>query len=552
MYHAKDLNGGKIVSADDASPYGHYRCPTCQAKVFLRSGRLRSLHFAHMPKQGKPECELFHPSFPMGRGWGALPAPPIEPAVAAIELGIELSEATHSGSAKRPWALRLTLPRSSDGLGEMLVDLGGGDHRKVPLANLVLSSRTYTVDPAAPDFGVTWTSPAVSRSYRAAVLHRIPGLNRSAPSIFGLSQSKRKPRTEVVSWGDSYYLVYPNECAVTLPTSLTNQSFAENRGWACALVSLPEDPDPELADWFRTICDIVIAPTRRSWALVFPAPYGLDDDGALKVPPSPLLLLALRLIAGESAAAFSCRTAALAANINLSSQRLHSIEITAPASELICDQMDLAWADKLFAPVVPVPYPSEVQELAVTFDFQVGARRVTGVLHHVTGHTHLVHLRASKGQLSAIKGPTGLVGELRRRLQDWTKWEIEPLCFSHGTSTDGLSLIDEVQLGCINEALKDHNAEVVLDFWAFGRFACAPHERVSTQREAFSIDAALRQRIAWLLNTSGLLSLGSGLTVSTADDTSLVQAVTRMRPPPILTAHHRSIRAELRRYGVPA
>src|SRR5687768_3970782 len=110
MYWAAERRGGAIVKADVAKTWGEYRCPTCKAEVFLRSGQQRANHFAHMPGQGKPDCGFFHYAVDLGR------APPTSATrsqsrhVDPLSLSIELdSEPQKRGLRK--WRLRLTVPR---------------------------------------------------------------------------------------------------------------------------------------------------------------------------------------------------------------------------------------------------------------------------------------------------------------------------------------------------------------------------------------------------------------------------------------------------------
>jgi hypothetical protein len=175
MYHAKDRRTGQLIGASKASPWGNYRCPTCNAEVSLRSGDYRVTHFAHKPGQGKPECDEFHPSPDLVHSWRDVPTsqgPEVDP----LWLNIELEPERDARRGLRRWGLTLTVPKSPDDHGVIQIDLGGGDTRKIALSRLFLGPQTYRADPGAQDFGASWISPDVRPPYRAAIEHRIPGL----------------------------------------------------------------------------------------------------------------------------------------------------------------------------------------------------------------------------------------------------------------------------------------------------------------------------------------------------------------------------------------
>src|SRR3954470_9964474 len=124
MFYAKERRTEKIVPAAKGSPYGDYRCPICKADVFLKRGEIYQAHFAHMPGQGKPECENYYPPEDLRRQWQATTAVPKDLPVEGLFLGIEL-EPQGDARGPRKWGLRLTVPKSHDGRGEIRIDFGG-------------------------------------------------------------------------------------------------------------------------------------------------------------------------------------------------------------------------------------------------------------------------------------------------------------------------------------------------------------------------------------------------------------------------------------------
>src|SRR5262249_47536943 len=152
---------GTIIPAAKASPYGEYRCPTCKGEAFLKAGQIYIAHFAHMPGQGKPECDDYHPLEDLRRQWETSPTQLPTHKIDGLLLSIDLEPDHDARRGLRGWGLRLTVPKSYDSHGEIRIDLGGGDVRPVSLATLSLGARTYPANPAALDFGAAWVSPEV-------------------------------------------------------------------------------------------------------------------------------------------------------------------------------------------------------------------------------------------------------------------------------------------------------------------------------------------------------------------------------------------------------
>src|SRR5688572_5270976 len=125
MLYAEIRSTGKIIPAEKASPYGDYRCPTCRAEVFLRAGRIYVPHFAHVPGQGKPECDDYHPPEHLRRQ-SETPSPQPSPQkIDGLLLSIEFEPDRDDRHGLRRWGLRLTVPKSYDSHGEIRMDLGG-------------------------------------------------------------------------------------------------------------------------------------------------------------------------------------------------------------------------------------------------------------------------------------------------------------------------------------------------------------------------------------------------------------------------------------------
>lgn len=546
MLHATDRRTGKIIAAGKASSYGDYRCPTCRARVNLRAGQYRVAHFAHLPGQGKPECELFHPSDNLA-ALPPFPAPSPAAAIDPLELSIELAVREPRRNLPRNWAPRLTLPKSDDGLGEIMMDFGGGDIRKIPLVNLVLSGRAFPIDPAAPDYGATWIGPAVSPSYRAAVQHRIPGLNPRTPTVFSVTRQKQKPRSRAVHWGESCYLVWPVEFAPAFPQGLFTVPLADHRGWSCFFALLPDQADPEIAAWFENVCDVVVARPRKAWVMVYPPAYAIDDEGNIKTPISTPLLVAVKPVddGSDVAGEIACASGPESGTVTLSGTGSHFVEISSRGGE----RLYLTWDETPLANLVQVPHSQTSDEPAVILDCEIAGEKWSLPLHDTRSGARLESLRSAGGTIARIRGPCGVVGELRCQHHGQPAWDSSELRFEAPPAPNGLAVLEEEPLARINDALCDRYMAVALDFGAFGACAsCAARPESKTRLVVLRRD--LRQRLAWLCQAAGPGHIRPTCNIDAAGDAALIEAFSGLTPPPFLIAHHRALAHELRTLGV--
>ncbi len=141
MDYARDA-GGKIVSAEDASPLGFYRCsrPDCGGRVYLPRVKVQRKHFRHYPGEGTTACDEYFPSNTVGDSdvytTAAVEDDP-------SELGLLLTQIDGH------WGLGLRLPEipreelgetSLGALRSALVDVYAGRDRSLRVSALELRS----------------------------------------------------------------------------------------------------------------------------------------------------------------------------------------------------------------------------------------------------------------------------------------------------------------------------------------------------------------------------------------------------------------------------
>jgi len=546
MYFAAERRSREIVPAHKANAWRDYFCPTCKAGVFLRDGKRRDKHFAHMPRQGKPECEDFHPSNELARSWQTNTVVTPGPSVDPLRLGIELEPDHVSVRGPRKWRLCLTVPKSHDGRGKISIDLGGGDVRLITLAKLSLGAQTYVVDPTAAEFGAKWVSPEVHSDYKSAVEERTAGLDNDTMNAFSSTRQKLKPLTDAFCWGESYYFVWMSKATFAFPPGLISHALAENRGWSCALGILPHAPDAQLADWLTTNCNLPIIRAKREWAIVYPPPYAFDDNGSLEIPATTEVVLALKSIGSEQAGNLSCTVGAATVYLELAGTTQHFAELSEPkgtANKVV----HLAWDGAHVITLVAKPYPEAPIEPSVALEFEREGSKESAALHQTRARHFLSDTRNAKARLTAIHVHSALRGELRHRKVDALDWTTEALTV---TPAGSLSLrktpLATDLIERINLTLQDRSLDVALDFGPFGHFFASRVDEVQITVSAFRIRRQLRARVEWLCKASGSFVAGQRQPVGMLDDRALIDHFFQLVVPAELLAHKRALESALR------
>lgn len=544
MKWAKERQGGKVVHAADGKTWGDYRCPTCSAPVFLRSGRYNADHFAHMPGQAKPDCENFHPAFDLSRSPYLPSAPPEPKHVDPLQLGIELEPNAEKHGARK-WRLCLTVPKAVDAHGQITINLGGRDNRTISLTKLSLGAETYTAQPDTPEFGASWVSHEVRPEYRDAVQHRIPGLDPTMLNAFAATSAKRKPRTHSLSWGEGYYFVTRSDKSLTLPSSLPSKPLARLMDWDCVLAILPHEPSPEIEAWFRQHGDMSIARATRDWAVIYPAPFALGDDGDLHIHSSEYIVLALKsgsLASGDDLTVSSGRSHA---TLELDGSQGPFVVLSGGARTTE-GQIYLTWGGAYVATLATTPFSKTTEQVTVSVVCNGPEGTARAELHHSSSHTLLSEVRLGRRELVGLKGHAALHGKLRWRSPNASTWDERAIIFSPLPNPR----VDDDLLRTVNATLQDRSLEIDLDFGPFGKFsASASLKQVSTGPPAEKrLPPHLRARIEWLSRACRSYADNSRRPIATLSDTLLLSHLKRLSVPTKLLAHKRALDGQLQRF----
>ena len=555
MYQARDPRTGRIVQASDASPRGYYVCPVCKADVFLRHGDHRVAHFAHRPGLALPECELYHSSADdIQNPWPIIPTSPRDGAapenerIPPLALSITIEpEAAIRRNRLRGWSLVLTVPKSADDHGQIMIDCGGDFRPKISLTKLAFAPQTYPAYPDSVDYGAVWVSPEVRPEYRSAVMHRIPGLKRGQVTAFATGAQKYKPRVESLLWATNYYFVWRRDGQLSLPAELLSQSLADSAAWCCALISLPDEGDAALVNWLRERCGLRVVHEKRKWSIIYPAAYNVDIGGRVQLPPTSSILMGT-FVSGEATghdSLLECTAGDLRASVVVPPARWHFFEVA--ADDAVRESvLALNW-DHIPLPELTRVAPSHAgPPFAVVLDFRSKRNRVLSqaALHHMSCREALKSVRATALDITGIQVPAAISGEFRWRAADQIQWQSLALNGVASRDARGVSLPPDV-VSSVNNWLQDQALEASLSFGPFGEFCTEIEPAAPTTRPR--LRSTTRAKVIWYCKSSKAYASRTRKPVDALDDGELLAHFVSVPAPAWLVVHKRAIERELER-----
>jgi hypothetical protein len=423
--------------------------------------------------------------------------------------------------------------------------------RKIALSKLVLGPQTYRADPGAPDFGATWISPDVRQPYRAVFEHRVLGLSDRVLNAFAAAgRPNFKPLSHVLQWGESYYLIGRENKPLTFPSAIATHALATIEGWRGALIALPDLPDPEIAAWLETACDLPVARAKRQWAFVYPPLSSIDDDGTLQVASASKILLAIKPIDERPGDAdrVSCTTGTSSAETSINGHNLHILEITIPEQEAR-KPIYLRWADTYLATVMAQSNFDQVRAPEITLAFSPESPLLRLPLHHANCLKLLEQVRQGQRKISEISGPSHLTGQLCWRRTATFAWQPQQITFplAKPGALNGCGTAGPESVTRINALLQDQENEIKLDFGTYGAFHSRALALATRVPEKTRLDRELRARIEWLCKAAGTFAANQRRHLADLDDGALLETFARISVPNSLLGHRRALEHQLRR-----
>ncbi len=551
MDFAIDVTSKQLVSASDASKYRYYRCPVCGSSTVLRLGRIKSPHFAHRKNTADPRCKEYHPSpYELAHHRGRQ----------AVDVGTEQSEITieptqlciavRLESRTLPkWELRIQLPHSPDGIGRMSYNLGDFKPRDIHMRTLSkgnVSRRDFPANPAGTRFHARWVSPETNVVFRDAVSEEMPGLQQEGFTPFQCTDKRLKPRAQQLQWGNCYYVVWKHDLHLDFPKSLAPHLFAQNQGYSCALVDLPDFPDLKTEEWLRSNCSCDFESRRNRMSVLYPFLTHPNASGGTDVPMKQGFLLGIAEQIGESSVPLSEDKRTELIEVSPNSQTVlefRSEHEGRPAhihlggsfarNFRLCPHGDSAGYGKL--PAVEI----EIVE--------AGGKSLRFDLHTSSSRKWLEQVRNGRAQLTGVAFPSYALGKISLRDSIDRSWrEVQRISSPNRgrrptNSLEKLGSEEVVQL----EAFVKLPCDVKVSFDSFGELEFL--SKSDEGKSDYDLPKELRDRILWLCaESSHTYNIPGNAAKRTTSDQDPLGMFWSATPPVNLEPHYRSVARRLK------
>lgn len=281
MDYALDLTSKLTVKADRARrTRGRYRCPSCRKSVYLRGGAVQRLHFAHLPGEGTPDCENYHPGHDYVLAERAKQefARPL-PLYISIQRGV---------AGRRAWELRVHLPECDMPGGA--VHFGG---KSVAHCAILAQKRVDLPVPPQLENYVFTVVGNPDPGFKARLERPIPGLRDDEGNVFRYTPTggRRLEAGRPLFWGRGYILVQSTKALEDIPTQVWQQNLSAQGNWHATLVEFPETEDRDVEEWAHLVLRRGITAPRVILSLVSPQYLSDPDSDDLSVNQDAQVLL---------------------------------------------------------------------------------------------------------------------------------------------------------------------------------------------------------------------------------------------------------------------
>lgn len=274
-----------------------YKCPRCRRETFLRKGKKRVAHFAHVSGQTIKDCELYVPP--------TIYASKVENTIIdntyekTLDLYMEIEKENWSVYIKIPSAVGqytgkafLRFPFAWD--GERIIPLssvrGGGKKVRVRLQTELYNVGVYG---------------DIKDEWKKKVAHSIRGLGEDMITVFYFSKlgGRRLLQNSPLQWGETY-IITCNEQKVkaflNLPHLIACRKLKKVDTWSALVIKLPTSSDTCIEQWVRDVFNKSVVGPNPQIRLVSPVTSLMDDNqDGLVISPSDNVIVA---ISGENGA----------------------------------------------------------------------------------------------------------------------------------------------------------------------------------------------------------------------------------------------------------
>lgn len=528
-----------LESAGLVSGFDLYQCPCCKADVNYRSGSRNKPHFAHWPGSGSPECENFCPDHHESQLGDQAP---VSNVMWRMELRLQISEKRD----RFGWSLELVIPPSRKCHAEVTIDVGG---RMQTLDMRGMEKpRRVSVELSDEPYRIISFSGDPDPEYVAMIERECPGLPSYGAAVFDVSLKSALsdfPRAKELRESEKFAMLWREPTNPDFHEELLVDRFYDRRGWNLALITLPDSPSKECADWLWSFTQLSIAPTKPSTIPVWPfltKIKNLTEIESIKTDTVLVSAVAMPVenwhlgpdmeVSSSSAVISGIGLERSPAFFLLKPEGTDGVKISAVGHPELCRFLSFPLQH-----VVPQDYPA----VEISFITAEGSHYKVP-LHQAKSSEVATEARINGMRAEYLSMPPGVKGHL---LIDGPGGRSEEVLLSGDDApphNQCMRLLKPNMLTKLASALADPVCYVAIDFGGFGRLCLAASRALpSLDLERGRLSPALRSR---LLSFLFQLQLAASIDF-TLSDIVLVEALEKIQPEPKLIPHYRSLVREV-------
>ncbi|MEC0183037.1 hypothetical protein P4H61_16245 [Paenibacillus peoriae] len=292
MEWALDANKQHVHASSPEAIRGiSYICPRCKKDTFLRKGKKRVPHFAHVSGQTNINCELYIP-----------------PAIYATQMGEKISvDAVSERSldiyldlVKDSWSLDIKIPSAIgqyEGSAFLKFPFAWEGERTIPLSSIRTNGKRIRIRLQTRDYRVL-VSGDVRNEWKMKVEYPIKGIDKIIPTAFYYSRLGGRRLTENIplQWGETYVLVWDNHEIKILhgmPPMLAFRKLQDQNNWSVMIVKLPVSYNKSVEQWIKRFLNRSITFPLPEVKLVTPIPERMIDQEIAVISSTARVVIAV-------------------------------------------------------------------------------------------------------------------------------------------------------------------------------------------------------------------------------------------------------------------
>jgi len=273
-----------------------YTCPNCRKETFLRKGKKRIAHFAHVSGQTIKDCELYVPP--------TIYASKVEDKIIdnlyekTLDLYVEIE--------KDNWSLHIKIPSAVGqymGKAFLKIPFAWDGERTIPLSSVRGNGKKVRVKLQAHNYNVL-VNGEIKYDWKKKVTHSVKGLDEDMITIFYFSKlgGRRLLPNTPLQWGETYVLICDHQNIknfLNLPHLIAHRKLKIVNSWSAMIIKLPTSSDSFVEQWIGIYLNKSVVTPVPQLRLVSPVSSVVDDQEAVVISPSDNVIIA---VTGEQGA----------------------------------------------------------------------------------------------------------------------------------------------------------------------------------------------------------------------------------------------------------